>query len=467
MKKKRAKYGALCFAIILFANPNFNCFDFFPDFIAAFIIASLLFKIEEIVPYAAEGARAFTRFGIVSLLRFPAALIMFASLNTGMDIVPLFTLIFTVSELIFLFPAVTSSARALTYLGERTDAVALVSPRPLGSKLGIDGLRNIAPAFFSVRALLNLIPQFCHLTFSDERMQYISNRLYAPLEIVGLLTVAVLGLAFAVFMIAYLRAVKREGKLTAAVISLAGEEKIALLDKSEQLRRMKNSLTLFAFFTLASFDIILQSQDNFNVLPRFIFLIPISITVFRLADKKALGVGVLLSSISASVVSTVGYLLTRAFSDEYGIEDILENTVAKSEYSRIEVLAVSEAVLTLALIALVAVVLCRFVRLHTGMDTGSADYTLTARRHHRELMRRVIILAALLGTVTVCKCVHIFLLGSPVVLATNAETSTVIYAARMPWFPTLTFFLNLATVFYSFHLTATLKEEMKLRYTNE
>ena len=80
MKLRKSAYGILTLSVLVFMNPNFNAFDFFPDFIGAFIIAAVLSRASDIVPHFAEAQSGFLKAGVLSLVRLPAALIMYANL---------------------------------------------------------------------------------------------------------------------------------------------------------------------------------------------------------------------------------------------------------------------------------------------------------------------------------------------------------------------------------------------------
>ncbi len=463
MKLRKQSYGVLAFAVLLFLNPNFNAFDFFPDFIGAFIIAAMLSRASEIVPFLAEARDGFLKAGVLSLSRLLAAFVMYANLHTGMDIVPLFTLVFCVLELIILFPAVMNLYRGLVYLGERGSAVGIVEPiRLFGKSIGIEGVRNFTLAFLGARAVLNFLPQICHLTFYSQRVTYIARRLYAPLEISMLLAALVLGVIFAVLTLSLLFAVKKRGGVADGIEAMAGEERLAEIKRGAMAKSHVRALNLLWIAALFNLDIALESTGGFNVLPRFIFAVLLLFAVWGFLPKGILR-GVMLGvTLAFSVSSLVGLFLTSQFSELYSTADLATNTLAQGRYYTIMIAAAIELLLFIALVAFATVALVFGVRAHTGFSPDSEGYSRSARAYHSGLIKRVIGFSAWLGITGIMKCVNIFLLGFPVKM--NTHEGYTVYASRLPWFGTATFILSLVFVLYAFYLSSTLKDEVRMKY---
>lgn len=462
MKLRKPAYAALAFAIITFINPNFNAFDILPDFIGAFIIASLLSRAEDVVPFFTEAKDAFMKLGITSLIRLPAAVIMFTNLHTGMDIVPLFTLVFTVIELILIYSGVLNAARGLYYLAQRTAAVGIVKPLKLfGIGIKAESVRNFTLVFLSLRALLNFLPQICHLTFTDGRVRYIANRLYAPLEIGGMATVLLVGIIWGILAISYLRNVKRYGGVADGIEYIAGEAGLARIRQMANVKSYVRSLTLFAVSGLFSMDVALLETNGFNILPHFIFVTLMLISVYRLTQSRRIRLSLLVSGVVASVLGAISFVITRSFSEQFGIRDIAEYTVASEAFGRIEVVTVIETLALLIFISVLAISLRAFLLTHTGISPEAEEYGQSERNYHRTLCRRVYILLAILAAAVVLKCVNIFLIGSPIKI--NSENA-VIYSPRLPWLSTVILALDLFYFLRSIWVVKDLKEEVKFKY---
>ena len=461
----------MIFAVLTFCNPNFNVFDFFPDFIGAFIIAALLRRASDIVPFFKEAEDGFTKVGILSLVRIPAALIMYKNLLSGMDIVPLFTLIFCVIELLLLIPAIVNLARGLTYLGERSDTGLLKPFSFIGFNVEIDSLRNFALAFVTLRAVFNFIPQLCHLTFSNDMTTYYARRIYTPLEISMLIAVAVCGLAFAVYAIAYIIRVKRCGGVADGIAAIAGEEKLAEIKIKTGAKAHVRALLVLGIAMLFNIDIALDTSGGFNIMPRFIFAVLLLISIWGFMKKFVAQIGALILTLVYSCTSLLTLALTTQFNLSFTQKDLVTNMFAKEAYSKIELMSTVELFAFLSLVGYATAVLIMAVRRHTGLSPNENEYTRVARQRHRELTVRVVVFSALLAISGVMKHVNILLIGSPVKFDVQdmptelgGGNSGPIYAARLPWFGTVSTIVCILLIFYTFYLVGILRDEVRMKY---
>lgn len=463
MKLKKSSYGAIAFAILLFSNPNFNAFDFFPDFIGAFIIATVIGRASDIVPFFAEAQSGFYKLGILSVTRFIGAFVMYANLHTGMDIVPLFTLVFSAIELIILCPSVVNLYRGLVYLGERSCATGIVtSVRLFGRAFDVESARNFTLAFVFLRVILNFIPQVCHLTFSNEITTFYAKRLYAPLEISMLLLVAALGTVWAVFTLILLFKVRAVGGVADGIIEMAGEERLAEIKRNATAKSHVKALNLIFVAAIFNLDIALESTGGFNVLPRFIFALLILFLSWGFLPKVLLRVFAVASTVIYSVISLLGLFVSLAFSDEFTTADLANNTVAQKRYLIVEALGVIELSLFLVIMAILTVALVYCVKNHTGLSPFGDGYTRSAAARHKDLIKRVVGFTVALSVTGFMKCVNLFLIGSPVRFET--QNGGIVYAARLPWFGTATFILCILVVFFAFYLSSTVKDEVRIKY---
>lgn len=472
MKLHKSSYGILIFAVLTFCNPNFNVFDFFPDFIGAFIIAALLRRASDIVPFFKEAEDGFMKVGILSLVRIPAALIMYQNILSGMDIVPLFTLIFCVIELLLLVPALVNLARGLAYLGERADGTALLKPfRMLGFTVEIDSLRNFALFFVCLRAAFNFIPQICHLTFSTDMMTYYARRIYTPLEIAMLFAVAVFGLLFAVCAIVYLLRIKTVGGVADGIAAIAGEERLAEIKIKAGAKAHVRALLVLAVAMLFNIDIALDTSGGFNIMPRFIFAVLLLISVWGFMEHKWMKVGAAILTLLYSVTSLFTMTLTSRFHENFVVKDLITNMFAKEAYAKIEATALVELILFLSVVGYATAVLIMVVRRHTGLSPNEKEYSRVAKQRHRELSLRVIGFSVLLAVTGVMKYVNILLIGSPVKFDVQdmptelgGGNSGPIYAARLPWFGTVSTIVCILLIFYTFYLVGILRDEVRMKY---
>ena len=124
-------YSLIIFSLVLLINPNINVIDLMPDFIAWFILAKLFERAADSAPYFEEARVAFKRLAWVNLAKIPAfILVMLIRSKDTLDnnVYALASLSFAVIETLFIIPAVKNIFLALFHLGERTEAVSLISP---------------------------------------------------------------------------------------------------------------------------------------------------------------------------------------------------------------------------------------------------------------------------------------------------------------------------------------------------
>lgn len=462
MKKIKRPGALILISLLCFANPSFNMIDIFPDFIACFLLWRLIGEAENIVPYLAEARAALKKLGIVTLLRIPAAIVMYLNMYTGRDIVPLFTLVFSALELIFLFGAISCGFSALFYLGERTEAVSLISPfRVLGIRLRPESLRGISFIFVGARAFLNFLPQLCHLTFSDPKIKTLARVLYAPLEIGCMLAVLLLGLIFLLIWRAYARAVLREGRLYESILNMAGEEKLRELSVQSAARAKISSLGAVFFSMLLFFDIALRSTDGLNALPHFLFGIFFFFSTRALVEGRAARILSGAGAILYSVFGCMTWIFSRSFLDEYSISDIVDRGAAAEAYSRVMTASVLELVAFLLFLVGVTLGLSSFIYNNTGTPRDSAGYTISSAKEHKRTHRSMYIFIAGLLAVASLKCIYTLLLGNPEIIYSDTG---MIVTTPLPWLNTLIFVLTAILFLYTYHFTSNLRDEVRIRF---
>ena len=372
----------------------------------------------------------------------------------------------------------------VTYLGERSDTGLLKPFSFIGFNVEIDSLRNFALAFVTLRAVFNFIPQLCHLTFSNDMTTYYARRIYTPLEISMLIAVAVCGLAFAVYAIAYIIRVKRcggvangiaglavFGGVANGIAGLAGEERLAEIKIKAGAKAHVRALLVLAVAMLFNIDIALDTSGGFNIMPRFIFAVLLLISVWGFMEHKWMKVGAAILTLLYSVTSLFTMSQTSRFHENFVIKDLITNMFAKEAYAKIEATALVELILFLSVVGYATAVLIMAVRRHTGLSPNEEEYSRVAKQRHRELSLRVIGFSVLLALTGVMKYVNILLIGSPVKFDVQdmptelgGGNSGPIYAARLPWFGTVSTIVCILLVLYTFYLVGILRDEVRMKY---
>ena len=78
MKKKRNYYLRIGAALVLLCNPNIHVIDILPDFIAYFIIFSLLSEAADLAPHFAQARDSAKKLALIGLFKIPAAFLLYS-----------------------------------------------------------------------------------------------------------------------------------------------------------------------------------------------------------------------------------------------------------------------------------------------------------------------------------------------------------------------------------------------------
>ncbi len=462
MKKIKGAFALTVVALVLLANPNFNMIDYFPDCIAYFILYKLIGRRDEIVPYLAETKSALLKLFVTTLVRIPAMAVMYINMSSGRDIVPLFTLVFATVESIFLFSAISNGSRALYYIGERSESDALIAPyKFMGLTVRVENLTAFTYLFVFAKSILNFIPEICNLTFASDKLKLLAKAAYLPLELGCLSAVLILGFIWLLLAAKYVRGIKRSVDIDEVIKSMAGEERLQAFAVEGNVRRILGSLTLVSVSTLFSFDLSFKSSNGMNVLPHFIFGILLLVAVLPLIEQKRYKTISCVGCALYSIFSATLYILSMNFSDKYALIDIAQDTLAAKEYEVITLIATLECLSFLIFIFGVMIGFRRFLLRNTGVKVGSESYSVSAKKHHSELIKKAFGLYSLMMLLTILKCIHINMLGEPEIIYTD---SGMVVTTAIPWFGTVVFVASVILVFCSFLFMGELKNEVKLKY---
>ncbi len=458
--------------------PALNLIDIFPDCIAYFALAYAIGSAEELIPYVAETKSTLMKLGFLTLARIPAMLVMYANMSFGRDIVVLFTFVFNVAEVILLIFALRSGFEAIYYLGERTDASALVHPIKLfGGQLRVEHIRNLSIIYFIARGILNTVPSFFLMTFDNEWEAYFARRLYAPVEL-SLMTISlVLGIAWYTVIRKYIRAVKRQRSVYASVRGMSGEDRFLIARQRREARSRMSTMIILAVSSLLTFELSFDNFNGVNLLPHFIHGILLLYCAFRLfvgANIKKLfallGGGYILFGF-------IAYTCSIKFLDNYTYEDLasgalsVERDAAMKAYIPYEIFTVLETVFFLGFILLFALCFADMIRRHTLVDPESDRYGIAERQYHKKQTVLGYVLFGLTGLISVCKCLNVFFHASVkrvlVFIEGEVNSASVVAEPMLPWFGTLIFTLSLALAFFSFVYLVGVREDIKMKYLSE
>ncbi|MBQ8381177.1 MAG: hypothetical protein IJY18_04710 [Clostridia bacterium] len=467
--KKAHTAGALIFSLVLLFNPNINLIDLLPDFIAYFILASVFERAADCSPYFDEARQGFLRLGFLNLAKLPALLLV-TFVRRGntfdYDVIALVSFSFAVLELIFLIPTVKNIFEALFYLGQRSDASALIKDV---SGMNAESLRSFTMLFSIFKCVLYSLPEMLRLTRSVGGGAYVSSgsRFYGPTVLAAILIGTVLGVIWLIRMIKYVRAVKAEGKFNDALISVAASDTSLSYSKKSELRYLYRTFLIIIIGAVFSFDLIFENFKSVNLIPASIFGAFITIGAYRifgLSDVSRLKKWALLSGVAYIAVSAISYALEFKFLTSYGYEALLYDEVPESHtlYRVLTAASVIEAILLVALAVLLFIAIKSFTEKTLGLSPSDPSYRKIDREYHRSVNIKTGILTGLIASVGIVRLIDVIQKGAREILFTNSEdvSMPVIISSSWPWFSLVVTGINVLLVFYSVYYFNFIKEEM-------
>ena len=476
--KQNAKYSLITLAIVLLANPAINIIDIMPDFIAFFILARLIGRADRIVPYFAETKSALIKLGIISLCRIPATLIMFANMRTGRDILPLFTLIFAVLEVIFLVSAVKNGFNALFYLGERKGNGALIAPIKLSEDkngkavtLSTSLLCTITHFFAVAKVVVPVLPELCMLTFSSDLTTKRARSIYPIAIIASVSLILVFGIVWGHMCRKYVKSVREGSDIGEMLNEIAGEEKMLRIEKELSVRGMLLGSVMLFIATIATIDLSFDDVlGGLDLVPHFLFVIFAFLAARRLFGKSGAVMGYLVpaSAILAGVLGIVQQIFHIRFTDSYELRDLVDYAAAKEAYMPVMLFAVLETAALLLLIGAMIYCFVGFVKKNIGVSPLSERYSASDRSFHKEIITKGIVIFSGWGLTFIINALDICLCGSPKLIFTDVSdvTKPIIAASALPWLPTLATFISIGLIIFAYMFTSELREDIKLKYTN-
>ncbi|MBQ9069884.1 MAG: hypothetical protein IJY23_00870 [Clostridia bacterium] len=474
-KKKSMRtigYKWLIFALVMLFNPNIQLIDLLPDFIGFFILAKFLEKAADAAPYFEEAREAFLKLGFVNLFKFPALILVRAvrSHNTlDNDILALMTLVFAVLEIIYLIPAIKNLFDALSYLGERGNAESLIKSDSL---ISTDALRSFTLAFAILKSLLYTLPEFLKLTRSVEigtTTSMLTGSRYYPWAVVASLLIGfVFGGIWLSRILRYSKRIKLEGKFYSSLESLADENSYAAYEKRVTERSRNRVFLMFILAAVSSVDLTFSDFNGINLLPAFVFGLLFTIGLMGLVkhtNSKEMRVPVLVSGFLYNTVALLKYIYTFNFLDNYGYSALLydANAEAIKLYKTVEIFAVIEVVLYLALTLLFYILMKRYADTHLGHFNSSSSETIKSS-YYKEINKKTITLSSLASLVGILTFINVFVNGSVKLIFSNPADVTFpsLIVPNLPWFSLLVTASVIAYAFYSVYYFNFIKEEMSV-----
>ena len=477
-RNKTMGVGLLVFAVVCLTNPVVNIFDYLPDLIGYLIIVKALGYFADRVPYFSEAKDGFAKLLIVSIFKIPSFFIMvYARGQNTMDydVRALFTFTFSVIEVFLLYFAVRNLFKALTYLGERSDALATITPFPVSKKgnknLSPDGLEMLSLVFVIYKSAITAIPEMFLLTrgVSSSEIGRVFNfaRLYPYAIILAIISVFVFGIIIARRWRAYIRAIRDEDKIFSAAENMLDEDSKARLAVTLNTRDMKEALAVFIVGAFFMIDICFDNFQEINLLPMFLFGAISSYGIWRLGKHIGGARSAMYVSLAYTAVSVVTFVFQVMFLNEFGYADLLYSSGgAKEAYLPVMISAGLEFVMLCVMFAFIAKTIFTFARAHVGIDVHDQRYSRIDAENHKLFKRKTVLLSCLGILSGATKLAEIIFRYFPKKTFVSVEGEFgVVVSGMLPWFSIVVLLSAVAYICYSIHIFGELREEVEIKYS--
>ena len=469
MKNKLFKisFAPILLSLIFLFNPNFNIIDILPDFVAYFILARAIGKKGEFIPYLSEARSGFIKLAILTLLKMPAVIVMYANASSGRDIIPLFTLVFSALELIFLIGTIDNCFSGLYYIGERSEADALILPFKVFRKsFKAETVKNATYIFLAAKAVLCFLPEICLLTVESIKTRALFNALYFPLLLTCVIITLALGILWLTLSVSYVNKVKNQGSAKCALEGLIGKEDILLIERKNRQKAVLNSLSLLGLSTVFLFDLRFSETGEVNILPHFLFAFVLLTIAFKLFESKAykifFGVSVALYSLSSVIFGIYNIRFLDSFSYRE-LSESYKNPAAAEAYKSVELLAALELVFFLVMTVAMACGFIRFIRNNTALHPSDPLYSKQDKDRHKTLYIKSIIAFGITAVIGALKCLNVYLKSEIVLIFGRND---IIFSNKAPWLSTLIFILVILLTVFFYGTCEDIKEDVEFKYKN-
>ena len=457
-------FGWIILALITLFNPNVSVFDPLPDFIGFIILAKLFERAADAVPYFEEARRSLTRLALVNLLKIFAVFLIIAvrSKNAAdRDVIALCSFTFAVAEAIFAVKAISDSFTALFYLGQRTDAAALIEPR---GRLAIPPalVEMLSVVFAITKSVLYALPDLFRLTRgTDGTESGDPSALYPKAVIICTAIGTVLGILWLISVIHYAAAVRREGKYEDAVLRISRYPECEL-NAAYTKRYIKKRMTAFTLGALFSIEIAFSDMKNINLLPHFVSLMIFTLAFFRMCGlckgaKSAAALGC-----AAAGVSVVSYILRFRFLDSYSYSMVADSTDAAAMCRAVRISLILELAVTAVFLVFAIRAFSSIVRRQTGIPPESERYNARDAEYHRSLTFRCAATFALYGIMRLCEVTDFFL---RTIVRKVSDTGLLTVSNPAPWFTVIVSAVSALFILVAIFTFMKISNEADIKYT--
>lgn len=481
-KSKVTKYPLILFSIILLANPNVSIFDFLPDFIAYFILAHLFLDASDKSPFFAEARSAFIKLGWLTLLKpFSLIFVVWTRMNNtlGNDTLALVSFVLAVAEAILMIIAISNIFNAFFRLGERTDASALINPFNITKRrmMTTDSLKMLCYLFAIVKCAAYGLPDLSLLTTVVGVQVITVNPIYPVAMLIGILASLVVGIIWALATKKFAMAVTKEGKFNSALDSISSTIPSIKLESVKKTRALRNTLIVLTVAIILTLELRFDNLRGVNLFPPTLFAALTLIALYIGRNHIKYYKPAMLVTFIYAIISTAAYFVESSFLSKYGYESLLREGIFRPEfksaateaYDTVKLFGAICAVANIALIIIITLVLRHIIFDHTGISPKSQNYNKLEKEFHSALSKRTYAFTALSIISAVLKFVYIYSHGEieTVYTDTNDITRPTITAPSIEWISFASSIASLLFIAYALYYFSILKDEIKMKYSQE
>ena len=470
MIDKRSRKGTwlVIFALVTLFNPNINLIDPLPDFIGYFILCRVFLRAADAAPYFDEARRAIMRLAYVNIGKIFGLIVIgiTRSGNTASyDIYALVTLVFSAAEIICLIPAVKNTFAALDYLGERTDAVSLISDKR--GKLGLT-LPTLTYVFTVTKAALAFLPEMLRLTRNVESKEALRLvKLYAPALVLSVIVVLVLGIIWLIRTLKFTKGVIKEGLFQSSLEILASAGSYSEFEKKLAIRKIGRAFICFTLAAIFSVDLIFDNFNSVNLFPDFLFGIFMLLGISGILEKDMTSrvVRVLATALPIAhvILSLASFFLEVNFLDNFEYADLLNfsNPEALSAFIPYVTVSSVSTLIHLGISVLLFVSMKQLTDSHLGLKDECGEL-VTKSAEIRAINKKTVVFATLSALCGAFNLLRVILSGIVKVIyfkSVGGGVSSMIVSV----FPSVGLFANaiaILYIIYTIYYLNTVKDEI-------
>ena len=472
-KKSRSIYGYILFSLIFLFNPNISVIDVLPDFIAFFILSRVFRYAADCAPHFEEARVSFMRLGWLNFFKaFGLFIILVVKRGNSADndIIPLVTMVFAFCEAILTFGAIKNIFDALFYLGNRTDAVATISPVMAFKKsVRPESIRTLSYVFTLLKCLAYFAPTpflLTNVSIFELTRSSLAKAFIAVLIISQLISVVV-GIIWLIVLRNYAIKIKNEGKFFTALDMLLKNNKGFSIEKKMKLRTIFTALTAFEIASFFTLELSLIENYDVNMIPHFLYAGILLFAVYKLSSFAKGSSGAYVSGGAFFTVSLASYIFQTYFLTEFGYSSLITNKTARSFYRIATAFSAAEFIALIVFLFFISKMLHSFILTNTGINENSNDLKSNESYFGALIRKNNIFFIAGIAAGAI-KLLSVILHGSvKLVYSDSSEGDDLMNAVVSPaveWIGLAVTIFAFVYIVITLYFISTLKDEVKMKY---